>query len=171
MFSTSSVSKAILYNSSRGLPRETTDSYTHTPRSTLNPKTMITSQITNHVKEMSMHNGVVSKPDNVSQTIHNILASNCTRICCANYNFYCHNNTKENGQNLSRIIHDMEVNKRTTSRHLRRLSSARDQRTSSKTMGIVAMLIIGTIFACIVVMDIPIVVTYLKNVNHATTSV
>ena len=162
MFSSSSVYKAS-YNSEKGLPSESTESYTPTPRNTTNPKAMIDTQVTNHIKETSTHKNILSHPDNLSHVIHNTLASNCTQICCASYKFYCHNTIKENGKNLSHIIHEMEVNKRTTSRHLRRLSSAKDYRTSSKTMGIVAMLIIGTIFACVVAMDIPILVSYIKN--------
>ena len=161
LFSSRSVSKE--QTTAKRLAMESIKYLTQTARNTSSsPKTITHTQMNKHVKETTTHNSVV-QPE---KTSHYIPDSHSTEMCCAHYNLYCHNITKNPEQNLSHIIHELKVDKRTTSKHLRRLSSASDTRRSSKAMGIGAMLIICSIIACIVAMDIPHVVTFLKNPRY-----
>ena len=169
-FPLTSVSKAILYkNYSEMLTyqaSETIETFTATPSNSTSPKANTDTEAIHVFAETSTQKDIVTRPQNSNLDNTYISASNCTQLCCTNYHLFCHKDKMVHKQNTTKIFHDMNIDKTTTGRHTRHLSSATDHRTSSKAMGIGAMLIIGSIVAFVVAMDVPIVVNYIRGVHH-----
>ena len=170
-FPLTSVSKAILYkNYSEMLTyqaSETIETFTATPSNSTSPKANTDTEAIHVFAETSTQKDIVTRPHNSNLPDNTyISASNCTQLCCTNYHLFCHKDKMVHKQNTTKIFHEMNIDKTTTGKHIRRLSSASDSRTSSKAMGIGAMLIIGSIVAFVVAMDVPIVVNYIRGVHH-----
>ena len=100
---------------------------------------------------------------NVRQTL-STLKTRCVEMCSSVYNHYTTNTAMyTENVNISEMIKDLTIDNKRTGKMLRRVSSAYDSRSSSKAMGIGAMLVISTIFVCIVAMDLPRLVAFFKN--------
>ena len=93
----------------------------------------------------------------------------CKIACCSSVYKSCgnlstiHVYVSDMAQSISDIINSLSIDHKKTGKMLRKRNSAYDSRRSSQAMGIGAVMIIATIFACIVAMDIPRVIVYFKE--------
>ena len=93
----------------------------------------------------------------------------CKIACCSSVYKSCgnlstmHVYVSDMAQSISDIINSLSIDHKKTGKMLRKRNSAFDSRRSSRAMGIGAVMIIATIFACIVAMDIPRVIVFFKE--------
>ena len=96
-------------------------------------------------------------------------ADQCKIACCSSVYKSCgnlstiHVYVSDMAQSISDIINSLSIDHKKTGKMLRKRNSAYDSRRSSQAMGIGAVMIIATIFACIVAMDVPRVIVFLKE--------
>ena len=93
----------------------------------------------------------------------------CKIACCSRVYKSCgnlstiHVYANDMAQSISDIINSLSIDHKKTGKMLRKRNSAYDSRRSSQAMGIGAVMIIATIFACIVAMDVPRVIVFFKE--------
>ena len=99
----------------------------------------------------------------------NMNEDQCKIACCSSVYKSCgnlstiHVYVSDMAQSISDIIKSLTIDHRKTGKMLRKRNSAYDSRRSSQAMGIGAVMIIATIFACIVAMDVPRVIVFFKE--------
>ena len=113
--------------------------------------------VTSNVSEFLLNNHLDMNDDQCK-----IACCSCVYKSCGNLSTI-HVYVSDMAQSISDIINSLSIDHKKTGKMLRKRNSAYDSRRSSQAMGIGAVMIIATIFACIVAMDIPRVIVFFKE--------